>query len=59
MIRIAIVGGIGSGKSHLAKLFGYPIFKADLKFRKFIKKRQEKFSINLQKKLKNYFFHIP
>ena len=30
MIRIAIVGDIGSGKSHIAKLFNYPIFNADL-----------------------------
>ena len=29
MIRIAILGDIGSGKSHVAKLFGYPVFNAD------------------------------
>ena len=29
MIRIAVVGDIGSGKSHVAKLFGYPVFNAD------------------------------
>ena len=29
MIRIAIVGDIGSGKSFIAKLFGYPVFNAD------------------------------
>ena len=29
MIRIAIVGDIGSGKSFVAKLFGYPVFNAD------------------------------
>ena len=58
MIRIALVGGIGSGKSHLAKLFGYPIFKADLEVSK-IYKKDKNFSINLQKKLKNYSFSYP
>ena len=29
MIKIAVVGDIGSGKSHIAKLFGYPVFNAD------------------------------
>ena len=28
MIKIAVVGDIGSGKSHIAKLFGYPVFNA-------------------------------
>ncbi len=30
MIRIGIVGDIGSGKSYVAKKFGYPVFNADL-----------------------------
>ena len=29
MIKIAVVGDIGSGKSYIAKLFGYPVFNAD------------------------------
>ncbi len=29
MIRIAVLGDIGSGKSFLAKAFGYPVFNAD------------------------------
>ena len=29
MIRIAVTGGIGSGKSFVAKLFNYPVFNAD------------------------------
>ena len=30
MIRIALVGDIGSGKTFFSKLFRYPIFNADL-----------------------------
>ena len=37
MIRIAVVGDIGSGKSHIAKLFGYPVFNADLEVAKYTK----------------------
>ena len=29
MIRIGILGDIGSGKSFVAKNFGYPVFNAD------------------------------
>ena len=29
MIRIALVGNIGSGKTHIANLFNYPVFNAD------------------------------
>ena len=29
MIRIGILGDIGSGKSFIAKNFGYPVFNAD------------------------------
>jgi dephospho-CoA kinase len=29
MIRIGILGDIGSGKSFVAKNFGYPVFSAD------------------------------
>ena len=30
MIRIGILGDIGSGKSFVAKSFGYPVFNADI-----------------------------
>ena len=30
MIKIGILGDIGSGKSYVAKNFGYPVFNADL-----------------------------
>ena len=29
MIKIGILGDIGSGKSFVAKAFGYPVFNAD------------------------------
>ena len=29
MIRVGIIGDIGSGKSFVSKLFKYPIFNAD------------------------------
>ena len=29
MIRIGILGNIGSGKSYVANNFGYPVFDAD------------------------------
>ena len=38
MIRIGILGGIGSGKSYVAKLFGYPVFNADTEVAKLYKK---------------------
>ena len=38
MIRLAVVGDIGSGKSHIAKQFGYPVFNADLEVSKLYKK---------------------
>ena len=58
MIRIALTGGIGSGKSYLAKLFRYPIFNADLEVSK-IYKTDKKFFMILKKRLKDYFFSYP
>ena len=58
MIRIAVVGGIGSGKSHIAKLFNYPIFNADLEVSK-IYKSSRKFFKNLKNKLPKYTFSFP
>ena len=44
MIRIAVVGDIGSGKSHVAKKFGYPVFNADTEVSKLYKKSRKCFS---------------
>ena len=46
MIRIGILGDIGSGKSHVAKNFGYPVFNADKEVSKLIE-----FSYNAALKL--------
>ena len=43
MIKIAVVGDIGSGKSHIAKLFGYPVFSADQEVASIYKKNKNCF----------------
>ena len=58
MIRIAVVGNIGSGKSHIAKLFNYPIFNADLEVAKIYKTNKKFFKI-LRKKIPRYFSAFP
>ena len=39
MIRIGIVGDIGSGKSYVARKFGLPVFDADYEVNKIYKKK--------------------
>ena len=58
MIRIAVVGDIGSGKSHIAKLFNCPVFNADLEIAKIYKTNKKCFK-NLKKKLPKYFSSHP
>ena len=48
MIKIAVVGDIGSGKSYLAKQFGFPVFDADSEVEKLYKKIENATS-NLKK----------
>jgi len=43
MIRIAIVGDIGSGKSYVAKQFGYQVFNADNEVKKIYKNNRKCF----------------
>jgi len=58
MIRIGILGDIGSGKSYVAKNFGYPVFNADHEVSKLYQKNR-----NVYKKLKNklpeYIYKFP
>ena len=58
MIRIGIVGKIGSGKSYIAKQFGYPVFNADSIVAKLYKKNKNCFR-KLKKKLPKYIFSFP
>ena len=43
MIRIGILGTIGSGKSYVANSFGYPVFDADYEVAKLYKKNKRIF----------------
>ena len=58
MIRIGILGDIGSGKSHVAKSFGYPVFNADKEVGKLYRKNKKIFS-KLKKILPKYFNSYP
>ena len=58
MIRVAIVGDIGSGKTYISKLFGYPLFNADFEVSKLYQKEKKVFN-KLKKELPNYIFSYP
>jgi len=58
MIRIGIVGDIGSGKSYIAKKFGYPIFNADVEVAKIYKRNRNCYK-KLKKKLPKYIVSFP
>ena len=58
MIRIALVGDIGSGKSYVAKQFGFPVFNADIEVKKLYKKSRKCYK-RLQKALPNYITSFP
>ena len=58
MIRIGILGDIGSGKSYVAKSFGYPVFNADIEVGKLYKKDRKIFN-KLKKTLPKYIYSFP
>ena len=58
MIRIAIVGGIGSGKSYVAKLLGFPVFDADAAVSK-IYKNNSKCFMRLKRKMPKFIKSYP
>ena len=58
MIRLAVVGDIGSGKSYVAKQFGYPVFNADIEVTKLYKTNKKCF-IRLKKLLPKYIISFP
>ena len=58
MRRIGILGDIGSGKSYVAKNFGYPVFNADVEVSILYKKDRKVFN-RLKKVLPKYIYSFP
>ena len=58
MIRLAIVGDIGSGKSYVAKQFGYPVFNADVEVARLYRKSRNCYK-KLKKILPEYIISFP
>ena len=58
MRRIGILGDIGSGKTFVAKCFGFPVFNADLEVARLYKHNKKVFQ-KLKKELPNYFDSFP
>ena len=58
MIRVGILGEIGSGKSYIAKTFGYPVFNADYEVSILYKKDKKVFR-KLNRILPKYFYKFP
>ena len=58
MIKIGILGDIGSGKSYVAKQFGCPVFDADAEVTKIYKKNKNCFN-KLKNKLPKYIYSFP
>ena len=58
MIRIAVVGDIGSGKSHISRQFGYPVFNADDQVAELYKNNRKCF-IRLKKAIPDYILSYP
>ena len=58
MIRIGILGEIGSGKSYVANSFGYPVFNADYEVSKLYKKNKKVYQ-KLKKLFPEYIYEFP
>ena len=58
MIRVAVLGDIGSGKSYVAKQFGYPVFNADTEVAKLYRKSRRCYN-KLKKVLPEYIVSFP
>ena len=58
MIRLAVVGDIGSGKSYVAKQFGYPVFNADAEVAKLYRKSKKCYN-KLKKTFPDYITSFP
>ncbi len=58
MIKIGILGDIGSGKTYVAKNFGYPVFNADTEVSELYEKERKIFN-KLKKILPQYIHSFP
>ena len=58
MLKIGILGDIGSGKSFIARQFGYPVFSADKEVNKIYKKNKHCYK-KLRDKLPKYIKSYP
>ena len=58
MIKIGIIGDIGSGKSYISNQFGYPVFNADIEVENLYKKNKKCFK-KLNKVLPKYIDSFP
>jgi len=58
MIRIGIIGDIGSGKTFVANNFGFPVFNADYEVSLLYKKNKNIY-FQLKKKLPKFIFSFP
>jgi len=58
MIKIGILGDIGSGKSYVAQNFGYPVFNADYEVAKIYQKDKKIFN-KLKIKLPKHIYSFP
>ena len=58
MIRIGLVGEIGSGKTFVGRLFKYPVFNADEEIVKIYRNNKKCFK-KLNKKFPKYIKHFP
>ena len=58
MIKISLVGDIGSGKTYVSKLFGVPCFFADIEVKKLYRNNRKCF-IQLKKKFPQFIKTFP
>ena len=58
MIKISLVGDIGSGKTHISKLFKVPCFYADIEVKKLYRNNKECF-VKLKKKFPQFIKTFP
>ena len=58
MIRIAVLGDVGSGKSYVAKQFGYPVFNADAEVARLYRTNRKCYN-KLKKALPKYIVSFP